>query len=196
MAGIGHVAVGMAAARWTDRPGPGRGRLAATMVGCSLLSMLPDADVVGLSLGVPYGSTWGHRGATHSLVFALIVGAVVALVALVARARRRSALRVGILATLVVASHGVLDTLTDGGRGCALLWPFDDTRYFAPVNPIPVSPIGLRALSPRGLYAAAVELLLFAPLCAYAWWPRMNRRHSVACEAPRVEDKAGGASWQ
>jgi len=192
MAGIGHVAVGMAAARWLDPPGPGRGRLAATMVGWSLLSMIPDADVVGLSLGVPYGSAWGHRGATHSLVFALMVGAVVALVA---RARGRGALRVGILATLVVASHGVLDTLTDGGHGCALLWPFDDTRYFAPVNPIPVSPIGLGVLSPRGLYVAAFELLLFAPLFAYAWWPRMNRRHSVARDAPRVEDKAG-ASWQ
>jgi len=162
------------------------------MVGWSLLSMLPDADVVGLFLGVNYGAPWGHRGATHSLVFALLVGTVVALVA---RARRRSVLRVGMLATLVVASHGVLDTLTDGGLGCALLWPFDDTRYFAPVNPIPVSPIGLQVLSPRGLYAAAFELLLFAPLFAYAWWPRRRGRHSVADDAPRVEDKAG-ASWQ
>ena len=192
MAGIGHVAVGMAAARWADQPASGRGRIAAAMAGWPLLSMLPDADVVGLYLGVPYGSAWGHRGATHSLVFALIAGTVVAVVA---RARGRSVLRVAILATLVVASHGVLDTLTDGGRGCALLWPFDDTRYFAPVNPIPVSPIGLRVLSPRGLYVAAFELLLFAPLFAYAWWPRTNRRPAVARAAPRAEDKAG-ASWQ
>jgi inner membrane protein len=141
------------------------------MVGWSLLSMLPDADVVGLSLGVPYGAAWGHRGATHSLVFALMVGAGVALMA---RARRRSVLRVSILATLVVASHGVLDTLTNGGLGCALLWPFADTRYFSPVNPIPVSPIGLRVLSPRGLYVAAFELILFAPLFAYACWPRRS----------------------
>jgi inner membrane protein len=175
MAGLGHIAVGMAAARWArqSRPRPSTGTLAAGMIGWSLLSMLPDADIVGFSLGVAYGSPWGHRGASHSLVFA--VGAGVA-VALVARAWRQPAMRMGVLATLVVASHGVLDTLTDGGRGSALLWPFDETRYFAPVNPIPVSPIGIRVLSPRGLYAAAVELLVFAPFLAYAWWPRRRDR--------------------
>jgi hypothetical protein len=57
------------------------------------------------------------------------------------------------------------------------------------VNPIPVSPIGLRVLSPRGLYAAAFELLLFAPLFAYAWWPRAHRRHSVGPDARRVDDQ-------
>ena len=31
-----------------------------------------------------------------------------------------------LFATAVVASHGLLDTLTDGGRGVALLWPFDE----------------------------------------------------------------------
>ena len=175
MAGIGHIAVGMAAARWASqpRPEPSTGRLAAGMVGWSLLSMLPDADVAGFSLGVAYGSPWGHRGATHSFVFALGVGAVVALVG---RVCRQPAIRPGVLAMLVVASHGLLDTLTDGGRGCALLWPFDETRYFAPVNPIPVSPIGIRVLSPRGLHAAAVEVLLFAPFLAYAWWPRRRDR--------------------
>jgi inner membrane protein len=175
MAGVGHIAVGMAAARWASQPPPAsrNGALAARMIGWSLLSMLPDADVVGFSLGVAYGSPWGHRGATHSLVFAVIVGVVVALLA---RVCGRPAMRVGVLATVVVASHGLLDTLTDGGRGCALLWPFVATRYFAPVNPIPVSPIGIGVLSPRGLYVAAFELLLFAPFLAYAWWPRRRGR--------------------
>jgi inner membrane protein len=179
MAGIGHVAVGMAAARWASqsRPEPSTGTLPAGMIGWSLLSMLPDADVVGFSLGVAYGSPWGHRGATHSLAFAVGVGV---LVALVARACRQPATRAGVLATLVVASHGLLDTLTDGGRGSALLWPFDETRYFAPVNPIPVSPIGIRVLSPRGLYAAAIESLLFAPFLAYAWWPRRRNRFAAS----------------
>ena len=165
----------MAAARSASPSGADapKGALAAGMIGWSLLSMLPDADVVGLSLGVAYDSPWGHRGATHSFMFALVVGVVVALLA---RACGRSAVRFGVLATLVVASHGLLDTLTDGGRGCALLWPFDETRYFAPVNPIPVSPIGIRVLSPRGLYVAAFELLVFAPLLAYAWWPRRRQR--------------------
>jgi inner membrane protein len=177
MAGIGHIAVGMAAARWADQRRDLRmGGLPAAIVGWTLLAMLPDADVIGLSVGVDYGAPWGHRGATHSLLFAIIVGLAVALVG---RAWRKPPLRVGLLVILVVASHGLLDTLTDGGRGCALFWPFDNTRYFAPVNPIPVSPIGIRVLSPPGLYAAAFESLLFAPLFAYAWWPR-TRKSSVA----------------
>ena len=63
------------------------------------------------------------------------------------------------------------DTLTDGGLGCALFWPFDLTRYFAPWTPIPVSPIGLGILSQYGFYVMAVELLLFAPLLWFALRP-------------------------
>src|SRR5690348_7405010 len=106
MAGIGHIAFGMAAARFSNKAGPEprAGNLAASMIGWSLLSMLPDADVIGFSLGVAYDAPWGHRGATHSFVFAAIVGAVVGLVA---RAFRQSPIRLGSLAMLVVASHGL-----------------------------------------------------------------------------------------
>jgi inner membrane protein len=41
------------------------------------------------------------------------------------------------------ASHGVLDALTDGGLGVAFLAPFDQSRYFFPVRPVAVSPIGI-----------------------------------------------------
>ena len=44
---------------------------------------------------------------------------------------------------MATASHGVLDAMTDGGSGVAFLAPFDDTRYFLPWRPIPVSPIGV-----------------------------------------------------
>src|SRR5262245_62425304 len=75
----------------------------------------------------------------------------------------------------VLASHGLLDTLTDGGLGAALFWPFDLTRYFAPWRPIPVSPIGLAFLSPYGLSVAATELALFAPAIAWAFGrPRLG----------------------
>jgi inner membrane protein len=46
----------------------------------------------------------------------------------------------------------VLDAMTDGGLGVAWFWPWSDQRYFLPLHPIEVSPIGLsRFLSPRGL---------------------------------------------
>ena len=40
----------------------------------ALLALLPDVDALGLSFGIPYGSPLGHRGATHSLVAAGVVG--------------------------------------------------------------------------------------------------------------------------
>ena len=36
-------------------------------------AILPDADVIGLALGVRYGSLWGHRGLSHSLCFAFVL---------------------------------------------------------------------------------------------------------------------------
>jgi inner membrane protein len=79
---------------------------------------------------------------------------------------------VGLLTLVAVGSHGLLDAMTTGGLGAALLWPLDDTRYFLPLRPIPVAPIGAGMLSRRGLYVVAVELLLFLPFWAYALWPR------------------------
>ena len=58
--------------------------------------------------------------------------------------------------------------MTDGGLGCALLWPFDLTRYFAPWRPIPVAPIGAAFVSSAGAIVALTELVLFGPLLLYA----------------------------
>ena len=162
MASLGHIAVGMAAARIHHEQQTPRW---SSMAMWSALSMLPDADVIGFPLGVAYGDPWGHRGATHSLLFSLAVGTAIGLLA---PRFRRPRVRTGLMATLVLASHALLDTLTDGGLGCALFWPFDLTRYFAPWNPIPVSPIGLDYLSGYGLMVALVELVLFSPFLAFA----------------------------
>ena len=71
MASIGHVAVGMAAAR-AFHPGPrSRWLLFASMLFWSALSMLPDADVIGFQFGIRYSDPWGHRGATLRALVAL-----------------------------------------------------------------------------------------------------------------------------
>jgi inner membrane protein len=129
---------------------------------------LPDADAIGFRLGIPYGAPFGHRGATHSLVFALLV-AVLATSA--SRALRLPKPKLFLLVLISVASHGLLDSLTNGGRGIALLWPFTNARYFAPWRPIPVAPIGLRFLSWRGMCVALVELALFSPFFVYGLLP-------------------------
>ena len=94
------------------------------------------------------------------------------MVGLTARWFKRPALRAAAIASLLLASHGFLDTMTDGGLGCALLWPFDLTRYFAPWRPIPVSPIGLGYLSPYGMLVAIFEVVVFSPLFWFGLRPR------------------------
>jgi inner membrane protein len=76
------------------------------------------------------------------------------------------------LAVAVAASHPLLDAVTDGGLGVALLWPFSNERFFAPWRPLPVAPIGARMLSPRGLHVVLVEMLWSWPLLVWALWPR------------------------
>ncbi len=66
----------------------------------------------------------------------------------------------------ITASHGLLDTITNGGGGVALLWPFSDSRFFAWWRPLAVSPIGVRRFltSPRVWTVLASEFI-------YVWVP-------------------------
>ena len=92
---------------------------------------LPDADALGYRLGVPYGSLWGHRGLTHSLLAAVMVAVVgTGLSQLRRPAQRPPAGRLGLLLFLATASHGLLDALTTGGLGVAFFSPWELKRYF------------------------------------------------------------------
>jgi inner membrane protein len=110
-------------------------------------------------------------------VFAVAV-AVIALA--VAKAARLPPLRTALVTLVVVSSHALLDTLTDGGLGCALLWPFSNERFFAPWTPLPVAPIGRAYLSREGLRVAAVELVALSPVLAYALWPALTRLRAAS----------------
>jgi inner membrane protein len=114
----------------------------------AIVAMIPDLDVVLMMFGVEYSAPFGHRGFSHSLVFALMM-AVVGTPALRLRCgipvrESKSSYAIAfLLLFLATASHPLLDMLTDGGYGCALFAPFSWERLFFPVTPIPVSPIGL-----------------------------------------------------
>jgi inner membrane protein len=134
-----------------------------------LCSIIRDVDLVGFAVGIPYEHLLGHRGVTHSLAFAVVMGLVV--------------VQMGFpsvypgswvwwsLVThfcLVTASHGVLDALTDGGLGIALFAPFENSRYFFPWTPIyffpwtpiKVSPIGISEFfSAYGMQVLVNELV-------------------------------------
>lgn len=169
MPGLGHIAVGVVAGRIQRRRERGLAALTLAMVGFTALSMLPDADVIAFSLGIPYDAEWGHRGALHSVAIGIALGLAAGLVARVFGAPWG---RTTVLACAVAVSHGLLDTLTDGGRGIAVLWPLSQERYFGPWRPIQVSPLGFAAFSEWGRAVIWAELRLFWPLLLYAFWPR------------------------
>jgi inner membrane protein len=120
-------------------------------------SILPDVDAFGLDLGIPYGHALGHRGFSHSVLFALLLGVGAALLYQTLRASRSAVFAVVFIS---FASHGLLDALTSGGLGVAFLSPFSNHRYFLPWHPIAVSPLdvdhffsawGLRVLRSEAL---------------------------------------------
>src|ERR1043166_11308 len=113
----------------------------------AVCAALPDIDVIGFSFGVHYGDMLGHRGFTHSLAFALIIGCLVALIAFRdVKLFSTDWWKIAIYFFIVTASHGVLDAMTNGGLGVAFFSPFSNTRYFFSWRPIQVSPIGLDVL--------------------------------------------------
>ena len=98
---------------------------AVAMTAFAGLALLPDADVVGLSLGLADHGLYGHRGYSHSLLFAVTIAAGAYLVA------RRWGTRpwfTALLTFLAVTSHGVLDAMTYRTRGIPFFWPFDEMR--------------------------------------------------------------------
>ena len=107
-------------------------------------SAAPDID--GLFkhfLGVPPTSVYGHRGACHSLFAALAAGLVAAAYHKPLGVRPLTA---GILVAGSMASHGILDMMTNGGRPVAYLWPLSPIRLFADWRPIHSSPVHMTHL--------------------------------------------------
>lgn len=124
-------------------------------------AMLPDIDVLGFQLGIVYGDLWGHRGMTHSLLFALVISLCVVSLFFAADKYKSQRMRLVLFYFLVTASHGLFDALTNGGLGIAFFAPFDSTRYFLPVQPISVSPIGIENFFSHGGYAVLMSELFW-----------------------------------
>lgn len=167
-------------AAWTLTPAMlGEGAKRRVLVAAGLCSLLPDLDVLGFALGVPYGHFAGHRGVSHSLAFAAAVALVAAAVLTRGELRRRGPLLFACLFA-VTASHGVFDAMTDGGLGVAFFAPFDNGRYFLPLRPVAVSPLGVSAFfGYRAVRILASEIvwiwLPWAAVCAVLFRARGRR---------------------
>lgn len=151
---FGHVAasttLGMAFFPKAVRP--------ATVVLAGFCAFAPDMDVLAFHFGIPYNSQWGHRGWTHSIVFALVFGSLLALIFNYLQKSKTSYSQLLLWCILSTLSHPLLDMMTNGGRGCAIWWPFLHDRLFFPFRPIQVSPLGAGAFfSEWGIRVLASE---------------------------------------
>ncbi len=152
---------------------------AAMMCACA-----PDLDVVAFAFGFPYGHALGHRGFSHSLLFAILLAAVAAFW-LARRERLGRGLGFGLLLLLFVAtaSHGLIDAMTNGGLGVGFYIPFDNARYFLPWRPLVVPPLGVAPMfSAWGFAVVQTELLyigLPSLVVSFAAWSLQRNRQST-----------------
>lgn len=180
---ISHIAIPLCL-----RLAVGKTQLPTPLLALGMLAaVLPDADVMSFKFGIPYESDYGHRGFTHSIVFALALAAICTLFFRCLKASRAMVFTVIFLSSL---SHALLDALTNGGLGVALLWPFDGQRIFLPWSPIEVSPIGVRRfMSERGLMVLWSEFkVIWLPgvLAAFGYQLLMRNRARLSPAEPKT----------
>ena len=146
----------------------------------AVVGALPDLDVVVYPLGLNAPHILGHRGITHSLAFAAVFAALVVRVLFRDRVWRPAWPRLWVVFFVAMASHGVLDAMTNGGQGIAFLAPFSAARWHFPWQPILVSPIGVGAFFSRnGLRVLQNEIVwLWLPSAVVALTVRLVRRRS------------------
>jgi inner membrane protein len=165
-----------------------------------LAAMLPDIDILSFLFSIPYDDLFGHRGVTHSLLFAGSSGFIIVLtffreVQLLSRQWWSHSLYF----SSIIFMHGVLDAFTNGGEGVAFLAPFINRRFFAEFTPIEVSPVNLlHFFDGRGYDILVTEMVwVLAPSLAVALLVRLflaasRRRQAtiekVACQEAGIEN--------
>lgn len=159
MATIGHVAAGIAIARAGTG---GRDYLGLAVVTAAAVS--PDVDLV---FGI------NHRGATHSVTFALVVALASAV--LLRIANHPQPRRIALLAFASVLSHILLDFLTVSSP-IAALWPLTSAEFVFPYPFLPSVPLDERIRSVSGLTKAAAEVVWSIALLAAGMWIGVRRR--------------------
>jgi inner membrane protein len=200
MDSVTHVLFGAALAQTGFRQRLGRRAVLAAIA----ITSLPDLDVAAGWAAGRFAEWQHHRGLTHSLFFAPVVGPLIGwAIDRVERWRARDLpgsasgadrLRVWIwLAFLALLSHPILDVFTS--YGTQLLWPFTRTRFavdaVAIIDPvyslIPLT-IALIIGARRPAWARRAALSAFLFMAVYVTWAwRLNERivHIAAADFGR-----------
>ena len=132
---FGHAIVGFTLTKLIDSK-----NLKWLMLAAIFSTILPDFDVIGFKLEIPYEHPLGHRGFTHSIFFAIFWALI--LMFTIGRKYKFIWFLVILLSTL---SHGVLDAMTSGGEGVGFFIPFNNDRIFFSFREIKVSPLGIKS---------------------------------------------------
>jgi inner membrane protein len=131
---FGHSAVAYTLTKLMDNK-----NLKWLLLAAIISTILPDFDVISFKLGIPYVHPLGHRGFTHSILFALLWALLI--MSILGRQNKTLWFLVIFLSTV---SHGILDAMTTGGRGVGFFIPFNNDRFFFPFQVIRVSPLGFK----------------------------------------------------
>ncbi len=108
----------------------------------TLCQWLPDIDTFSYLLSIDEQHSLGHRGLTHSGVFAL--GLALAVMTIFYRPLRSNPTQWWghyIWFFLLTLSHGIFDALVNGVLGVAFFWPFSTQRYqfaWQPLMDVPI----------------------------------------------------------
>lgn len=121
---------------------------------------LPDLDFLGRYAEILDNAPLGHRALFHSLLFAVLLGAVVTWTLF----RGTSWWRLWAYLTLATASHGLIDAFTATGRGVSLLSPFSAQAFAFAWRPIDAPRIGIGGLGPNLIATVVNEF-------AWVWLP-------------------------
>lgn len=104
------------------------------LIAAAAAAAAPDIDAVSHRLfHIPFTSVYSHRGAAHSLFAAIAAGC---LASVFHRRLGVRSLTAGVVVGASMASHGILDMMTDRGLPVAYLWPLTSLRVAADWRPI------------------------------------------------------------
>lgn len=142
----------------------------------AVCAALPDIDALGRPFGnLGYESMFGgHRGFTHSVLFAVALGGAATCAVRGYASSRHARLRLWLAFALAFVSHGVLDALSTIGTGVAFWAPFSWTHYeftwqpLGEIGPGPYGPTRIFAILGNELFWVGLPALIVVAIARFA----------------------------